>query len=561
MSADIIRESDTIALHWWKLDFQDVALESLYLQEQKKTLLQVIRFGFFIGLLTNIPDWDIWNGTLGSCSQKLTRLVGVFSACLLGLGFVLLCRFGKKCSYVTLERLLIISSVVLIAVISICDPYRSASICGEDPYAAWGGENLDFCQEWDRNVIRKRHSDGMLLLTYVSIFTGLHLLAPIRSCTSVLVPTTAVAMYFISSFAVGSPENGFRVKKATAFLALLGLLVWIGRRKMEKDARLAFAEKQRLHADAELQRRQVVQERVKRFNAEFLHEQATRMAPCITSSGAQSLKGHTKTPQVLRASLQSRDADSPEWYPESCQMCSLASDSSLVCLDPEGGSLKIIQAAAVGVGTQVLTISTATQSPVLASVTSIQQSKNDCDPRRRWRSVGVSVGDGGPDETVTLSDFLLAHTEDGFGWRLAEALLPDDMICGVQFAHHCTCDLVLENKAIGRSTQGGKTFSRNKCNFCQGSVSSSSSTFRGSVEPTTFTNTELSMENGPPLVVGLKIGKMPQGHALLVGSTFSSTKPRLFVAASFFKHIQENSCSDSKVTDDAVSLSIGNASL
>merc|ERR1719387_169720 len=143
--------------------------------------------------------------------------------CLSALGLVLVCMSGRKCCFFTLERLLIICCIVGIIALTIADPYRSAGICGEDPFAAW--EDPSYKEK--ESVLRKRHSDSTLLLSYDLIITGVHILAPIRSCTSCLVPSTAVAMYSAFTVAYGGPENNFTFKKSTAFLALLGLMAWM----------------------------------------------------------------------------------------------------------------------------------------------------------------------------------------------------------------------------------------------------------------------------------------------------------------------------------------------
>lgn len=458
-----------------------------------------------------------------------------------------------------MERLLVTLSAVGIVLLTVADPYRSAGVCGEDHYKSWGSDYL-------------RHSDSGLLLGYDVIITGLHIFCPIRSCASWIVPAASVIMYIASTLLFGGPESPYKTRKAAALLALLGILAWIGKRKMEKEIRLAFAEKERLRVDAELHQIKVVEERVKRFDAEFGLEQAKGNGPRMPGSEVQSDTGHAKVATKMPMGLQmassahfphARNVDSPAWCFN--QLSSLASDSSLICLDSQRNSLKIIQAAEVGPGSLVLTISTDTNKPALALVTSVCQSMNDTAPSTRWQVLSVGTGDEDTEQNVTVTDslyFPLAHNRCGLTWRSARKIdLPDDRIHGIRLTHHCSCGSLLQNtgpqnNVVGRSIEGSMGPSSRDCTVCLGSGGLRSGGPLDSVRSIQLGVTQISVIKSPPVMVGLKFGNVSQDHALLVGGSFSSTMPLIFIATSLFACPEDNSsdsCSNSKRTIDAAS--------
>eukprot|EP00746_Dinoflagellata_sp_MGD_P117980 gnl/MRDRNA2_/MRDRNA2_53989_c0_seq2.p1 gnl/MRDRNA2_/MRDRNA2_53989_c0~~gnl/MRDRNA2_/MRDRNA2_53989_c0_seq2.p1 ORF type:complete len:456 (-),score=25.90 gnl/MRDRNA2_/MRDRNA2_53989_c0_seq2:860-2227(-) len=253
------------SLHRFLLIFSDASLEAAYLKSQRQALLKsssvAVAALAFLTLLSLCIDAqrDYYPG-----HQSFRLFHFSSSASLLwhfnALGFIwsafILLVFIKgrsRISCVTVEIIVIITSVMGTVMACLADGYRSKILLGH------------------RREFAYHYTDSNLLLNLDLYITAVLLFIPLRSCIAWLVPWIACSSYILSTTFCGGPEmdsSWVRGVRLCIQLFLLGGFAWWGRYRSEQASRRDFLKQQELAQTVDTERSLKVAERVMRYDAE-----------------------------------------------------------------------------------------------------------------------------------------------------------------------------------------------------------------------------------------------------------------------------------------------------
>eukprot|EP00746_Dinoflagellata_sp_MGD_P152848 gnl/MRDRNA2_/MRDRNA2_83923_c0_seq2.p1 gnl/MRDRNA2_/MRDRNA2_83923_c0~~gnl/MRDRNA2_/MRDRNA2_83923_c0_seq2.p1 ORF type:complete len:484 (-),score=69.09 gnl/MRDRNA2_/MRDRNA2_83923_c0_seq2:295-1746(-) len=244
----------------WQLTFKDNEMERAYQHRQRQDLCWTAMMGFSFAFvicmwtpLALVAEKGHWPNS-GPLQLVMNFNTG---AALYSLIAAVILKFRQdEIDFRSIEVLVVAGTIYMVVGSIFTDFYRVALMYGEDPHDYWDREHF---------------SDSGMLLTIDLIITATHLFCPIRSCVSWLIPLSGVLGYTLVSYLLGT-KDAFILEFIVIQLGALAFFSWYGRRRSEKESRLGFAKQRALADTVKTKEKEVIEERVRRFDAEHENE-------------------------------------------------------------------------------------------------------------------------------------------------------------------------------------------------------------------------------------------------------------------------------------------------
>lgn len=256
---------------WISLMFSDPGREHDFAKSRMPTLIRNLRIAIMLYMLL-VCSFSIkfffflarWSGPHQAATQNMYWVM-VATLCFT-LGCLAILRwYATALRPEQVERLAVLVGVWAIISSYWTNEFRVAQLVGQSPEVAL--RNTDAC------IL----SDSTLALCLDAVVTSVALFLPIRAYTMLPVPMVAVFSYGGISAFLGSPEGTMSAVINTLTIFVLSSMAWLGCHQTESRERRRFLEVSQA-------RKEMVEEKVARFDLEHKIETGTRTSASSTST-------------------------------------------------------------------------------------------------------------------------------------------------------------------------------------------------------------------------------------------------------------------------------------